>query len=237
MEIEPTPDVKMMFPVRRKPNTTHEEFLVYWFAHHMPVTIAAMGDVGRGYIGTPFQAAADGTHPWDGMAQMFLAEPLATPAEGFGAKPVDSFQEHAQPYFGWATQEYVFLQGDEFLPVRPLTLHAPFPTTRSGFFKVTRLVKAKNASEFDELHAYWLQEHAAHVVEAMRAANGFRYVVGLSLEPQNAPYAGMEELYFPDVSNWQNYQQIMQDNDLSKWVDDEGVQTFYTDTEFVAIPL
>ncbi len=238
MEVAPTADVKMIFPVRRKPNTTHEEFLVFWFAHHMPVTIAAMGDVGRGYIGTPFHAAQDGTHGWDGMAQMFLAKPLATPAQGFGAKPVDSFQEHAQPYFGWATKEYVFLQGDEFLPVHPLTLNAPFPTTRSGFFKVTRFVEAKNnAAEGDQLHGYWRQEHAVQVVEAMRAVGGFRYVVGLSQELQNVPYAGMEELYFPDVSAWQQYLEIMQANDMSKWMLEEAVQTFYADTEFVAIPL
>lgn len=238
MEISPSPDIKMMFPVRRKPNTTHEELLVYWFAHHMPVTIALIGDVGRGYIGTPFKAAEDGNHFWDGIAQMFLAEPLATPPEGFGVKPMDSFHQHVQPYFGWATREYIFLHGDERLPITPLTLNAPFPTTRSGFFKVTRLCGRDNGVNDTSFHTRWLQKHAPHVVDVMRAVGGFRYVVGLSLEPDHAPYLGMEELYFPDSSAWQRYLKIMQAKSTTEWVNDEDLcTTFYADTEFVAIPL
>jgi hypothetical protein len=236
LEILPSPDIKMIFPVRRKSNTTHEELLAYWFAHHMPGTIALMGDVGRGYIGTPFKAAEDGSHLWDGIAQMFLAEPLATPPEGFGAKPKDSFHEHVQPYFGWATREYIFLQGDELLPVTPLTLNAPFPTSRSGFFKVTRFVEANNDIDDTSLHNCWLQEHAPNVVDAMSTVGGFRYVVGLSLETQHAPYLGMEELYFPDSSAWQRFLKIFQTNNTPEWIVDEGVWTFYADTEFVAIP-
>ena len=39
--------------------------------------------------------------------------------------------------------EYVVMDGSDQLPVEPLTLNAPYPCTRSGFFKVTFLVKAK----------------------------------------------------------------------------------------------
>ena len=59
MGIVPSPDVKMVFPVRRKPTTSRHEFVAYWFAHHMPFTIAAMAGRGRGYIGTVFKGAED----------------------------------------------------------------------------------------------------------------------------------------------------------------------------------
>ena len=71
----------------------------------------------------------------------------------------------------------------------------------------------------------------------MRQVNGFRYVVGLSLEPDSAPYAGMEELYFHDESAWRRFQEVVQSDEMSRWIVDEGPQMFFSDTEFVAIPV
>jgi hypothetical protein len=227
----------MMFPVRRKPNTSHDELIAYWFAHHMPVTIAAMAGRGRGYIGTVFKATQESDGGWDGVAQMFLSKPLPNPPEGFGAKPVDSFHERVEPYFGWATREYVVESGADNLPVRPLTLSVPYPTSRSGFFKVVSFVPAKAEVDQESFQSYWLDEHVPRVANAMRQVNGFRYVVGLSLEPEAAPYAGMEELYFHDASAWQRFQEVVQPDEMSRWIVDEGPQMFFSDTEFVAIPV
>ena len=231
--VVPTPSVKMMFLIKRRPTTSREELIAYWFAHHMPGTIKAMGDIGTGYIGTVYD---DHDYPWDGVAQMFMDKPLKTPDGGHGRIPADSFHEHVQPYYGWATREYVVLDGAESLPVRPLTLNAPFPTTRSGFFKVTYLVKARPDIDHQALYDHWLNVHSVNVSETMKKVTGFRYVVGQSLDPDNAPYAGMAELYFPDRSSWELYREIIQDDGMAQWVSDEETLVLEAQTEFVAIP-
>ena len=231
--ITPTPSVKMMFLIKRRPATSREELIAYWFAHHMPGTIKAMGDIGTGYIGTVYD---DHDYPWDGVAQMFMDKPLKTPDGGHGMIPADSFHEHVQPYYGWATREYVVLDGAEHLPVRPLTLNAPFPTTRSGFFKVTYLVKARPDIGHQALYDHWLNVHAVNVSKTMEKVAGFRYVVGHSLDPDNAPYAGMAELYFPDRSSWELYRETVQDDGMAQWVSDEATLVLEAQTEFVAIP-
>jgi hypothetical protein len=231
--IIPTPAVKMIFPIKRRAATSREELIAYWFAHHMPGTIKAMGDIGSGYIGTVFD---DHDYPWDGIAQMFLDKPLKTPDGGHGMIAADSFHEHVQPYFGWATREYIVIDGSKHLPVRPLTLNAPFPTTRSGFFKVTYLVKARPQIDHEALYDHWLKVHSPNVSKTMGEVGGFCYVVGHSLDPDNAPYAGMAELYFPDQSAWELYRETVQDDGMGQWVADEGTLVLYAQTEFVAIP-
>lgn len=228
----------MIFPVRRKTGVSHEEFIAYWFAHHMPFTIDMMGDRGWGYIGTVFKTAQDGEHAWDGMAQMFLDQPLSNPPEGFGATPADSFHDRAvQPYFGWATQEFVILDGSEKLPVQPLTLAAPFPTSRSGFFKVVNFVSAPEKGNPQNFQSDWLDTRAERVSSAMQQTNGFRYVVSVSLETDTETRAGLEELYFSDHTDWLDFQEIVGRGDSTRWAGAGGEQTFFSDTEFVAIPL
>ena len=236
--MESTAGIKMLFPVKRKIGVSHEEFIAYWFAHHMPVTIEMMGDRGWGYIGTVFKAAQDGNHVWDGMAQMFLDQPLANTSEGFGAKPVDSFHDRAvQPYFGWATREFVILDGSEKLPVQPLTLGSPFPTSRSGFFKVVNFVPTPADRDHQTFQSDWLSSRIDWVTQAMGQTDGFRYVVSLSLDPDAAIHAGLEELYFPNRAQWLRFQEIVSAHDSARWTLDGNVQTLFSDTEFVAIPL
>jgi hypothetical protein len=223
----------MIYLVKRRPTTSREEMIAYWFAHHMPFTIKAMGEVGSGYIGTVYD---DNDYPWDGLAQMFMETPLKTPVEGHGYKPSDSFHQHVQPYFGWATREYIVIEGSEHLPVRPLTLGAPFPTSRSGFFKVTYLLKAKPDIDYEALYDHWLTVHVVNVAEAMTAVGGFRYVVGLSHSPDEAPYAGMAELYFHDSLSWDRYREICQSDGMEKWIAEEVSLILTAQTEFVAIP-
>lgn len=237
LDIAPSADVKMVFPVKRKPTTSRHEFVAYWFAHHMPFTIAAMAGRGRGYIGTVFKGAPDNGGGWDGFAQMFLADPLRHPPEGFGARPVDSFQERVEPYFGWATREYVVESGADHLFVRPLTLGLPFPTSRSGFFKVVVFVPPQADADHGSFQSRWLTERAPRIADALRQVDGFRYVVSLSLEPETAPYSGMEELYFHDESAWRRFQALIGADDMAWWGAGEGPQTFFSDTEFVAIPV
>ena len=51
------------------------------------------------------------------------------------------------------------------------------------------------------------------------------------------PYEGMEELYFHDESAWRRFQEVVQPDEMAHWVMDEGPQMFFSDTEFVAIPV
>ena len=75
------------------------------------------------------------------------------------------------------------IDGSEHLDSEPLTLNAPFPSTRSGFFKVSFLVEAKPNTDFEAFFAHWLNAHVPNVTLTMHEVDGFRYVVSLSLDP------------------------------------------------------
>lgn len=228
--------VKMLFPVRRKQETSRSEFIAFWFAHHMPVTIAAMAGRGRGYIGTVFDSDPDTRSAWDGIAQMFLSKRLNNPPAGFGAEPVDSFHERIEPYFGWPTREFVVVPGSGELPVRPLTLSVPYPTSRSGFFKVVTFFPRVAGASQEALQSRWLDKRAPAIAEALQLAGGFRYTVSISMEPNAAPYAGMEELYFHDESAWRRFEQADPPNEALDEGTPEERQQFFSDTEFIGIP-
>lgn len=243
----PTPGAKMMFLIRRREGVSREELIAHWFANHMPGVIAAQeaaAAAGRArawrYWATVFQPP-EGDDPgagedWDGVAQLWWDEPLPRPRTPFGSRPRDSFQEKAQPYLPWATVEYVMLDGSEQLPAQPLTLNAPFPTTRSGFCKVVYLVAAREGTDFEAFYRYWLTEHARDVRDAMAGAGGIRYVVSLSLDPQGEPYAGMSELYFPDRSAWLRCRDELSVDDMEQWRDRERSHQYLATTEMIGIP-
>jgi hypothetical protein len=242
-QAQATPGAKMIYLIKRREGATREELLVHWFANHMPQVIKSQHDAAaagrlhaRRYIATLFDANAAGEHPWDGAAQLWWDQALPKPKTPTGTTPRDSFQEKAQPYVGWATKEYVVIDGSEHLPVRPLTLNAPFPCTRSGFFKMTFLVKAKTATPFDELFEHWLNVHVPNVTNVMRKVDGFRYVVSHSIDPANEPYAGMAELYFSDDSGWKRYRETIKPDGMERWVDGEATLALRGRTEMIGIP-
>jgi hypothetical protein len=244
---EATPGAKMMYLIRRKPTASREELVAHWFANHMPQVVQSQHDqaaAGRvhasRYIATLFDVVrdADGRshRPWDGVAQLWFDRALPMPSEPHGATPTDTFQQNAQPYVPWATTEYVVIDGSERLPVEPLTLNAPFPCTRSGFFKVTFLVKAKAEADVDALFSHWLSVHAPNVTATMNAVGGFRYVISLSIDPSVEPYAGMAELYFADASGWAGYRKTIQQDGMAEWVTNEGTLVLQARTEMIGIP-
>ena len=231
----PSPGVKSMFLIKRRPNSTREELVAHWFANHMPAVIRALEGSAQGYAATLFDANATGDHPWDGVAQIWTDAPMRTPAEPFGTTPTDSFQEHAEPYLPWITREYVVLDGSEHIPVHPLTLNAPFPCTRSGFFKISFLVKAKPNVDYPAFFDHWLRVHVPNVAGVMHKVGGFRYVVSHSLDPTESPFAGMAELYFPDASGWQRYKETIQADGMEQWAADAGTLVLRARTEMIGI--
>lgn len=237
-----TPGAKMLYLIKRRPETSREELVAHWFANHMPGVIAAQqrqaGDSrphARRYIATLWSARADGSQPWDGVAQLWWDKALPRPRVPHGTKPRDSFQQKAEPYLPWATTEYVVMDPASRLSVVPLTLNDPFPTTRSGFHKVSFLVGAKPGTNFDDLFAHWLNVHVPNVAGTMREVGGFGYVVSHSLEPAEEPYAGLAELYFDDADGWTRYKQHIQPDGMERWIDGAGVLVLQGNTEMIGI--
>ena len=241
--VEQVPGAKVMYLIRRKPETSREELVAHWFANHMPDVIQRQGDLvrrgqshARRYFATLYEANARGEHAWDGVAQLWFDRPLPTPDEPHGVTPRDTFQQKAEPYMPWATREYVVIDGSEHLSTAPLTLNAPYPMTRSGFFKVTFLVAVKPDTDYDALFAHWLDVHVPNVKQAMERSGGFRYVVSHSMDPTDEPYAGMAELYFHDHDGWAGYREHIRPDGMEEWVDGDRMEVLRAHTEMVGIP-
>ena len=235
-----TPGAKMMYLIKRRPRATREELVVHWFANHMPWVVEqqnALAKQGkpaaRKYIATLFDAHPKHGHTWDGVAQLWFDEPPPAPVEPFGTEPKDSFQQKAQPYVPWATTEYVVM--DPGLAVEPLTLNAPFPTTRSGFYKVSFLVKSSPGTDHDELYAHWLDVHVPNVRSVMDEVGGFGYAVSHSINPVQEAYAGLAELYFRDEGGWERYKAVIRPDGMERWVETGGTVVMGARTEMIGI--
>jgi hypothetical protein len=242
-DVQKTPGAKMMYLIKRRPTTSREELVAHWFANHMPAVIASQHDAAaRGrrhatrYHVTLFDAGRDGEHRWDGMAQLWWDKPLRPLEVPLGTTPTDTFQQKVEPHGQWATTEYVVLDGSDRLPIEPLTLNAPFPCTRSGFYKLSFLVKAKEGADFDAFFAHWLGVHVPNVQATMERAGGFRYVVSHSLEPRAEPYAGLAELYFEDPAGWARYREIIRPDGMEQWVDRDATLMLTARTEMIGLP-
>ena len=236
-----TPGAKMMYLIRRRPQATREELVVHWFANHMPWVVEQQNALARQgkpaarkYIATLFDAHPKYGHAWDGMAQLWFDRPLRAPSEPYGTEPKDTFQQKAQPYVPWATREYVIMEPG--LAVEPLTLNAPFPATRSGFYKVSFLVKSSPGTDHDALFAHWLDVHVPNVCSVMDEVGGFGYAVSHSINPAEEPYAGLAELYFPDEGGWERYKARIRPDGMERWVEQGGTAILGARTEMVGIP-
>ena len=170
------------------------------------------------------------------MAQLWWDRPPRPPAEPLATTPTDTFQQKVLPHVPWATTEYVILDGSEHLPVEPLTLNAPFPCTRSGFYQLSFLVKARPDADFDAFFAHWLGVHVPNVKATMERAGGFRYVVSHSLDPRAETYAGLAELYFHDPAGWARYRELIQPDGMEQWVDREGTLMLVARTHLIGLP-
>jgi hypothetical protein len=240
-KLQAIPGTKVIYLIKRKSTASREELIVNWFANHMPSVIesqrssAASGKRHASqYIATLFDADRSGRHPWDGMAQLWWDAPLRMPKIPHGKSPTDTFQEKSEPYVPWNTTEYVVMDGS--LDVQPLTLNDPFPCTRTGFLKISFLVKAKPRADYEKFFAHWLNVHIPNVRSTMNDVGGFRYCVSHSIDPASEPYAGLAELYFPDHSGWDDYKKAIQPDGMEEWVDSTGMLVLRSQTEMIGIP-
>ena len=146
-----TDRVKMIYLIRRRREVSRDELIMHWFKNHMPAVIASQvsaeksgRDHANKYIAQLFANADQYEGGWDGMAQLWYQNPLPVAITAHGRAPTDTFQEKAEPYNAWATREYVIRDGSDQLPAEPLTLNEPYPSTRTGFYRLNYLVAAKD---------------------------------------------------------------------------------------------
>jgi|TARA_B100000809_G_scaffold82813_1_gene81156 hypothetical protein len=238
-----TPGAKMIYLIRRKPDTSREELVMHWFANHMPFVIDGQKEAAKSgrrhatkYTALLFDADREGNYPWDGMAQLWWNAPLPIPDVAFGTEPTDMFQVNAEPYLPWATREYVVIDGQEQLTTTPNRMNAEYPCTRSGFFRVSFLVKAFAQVDYASFFDHWLRVHVPNVKRTMEEVGGFRYVVSHSIDPEQEQYAGLAELYFHDASAWDGYQDTIESDGMEEWVDGTGMLVLRGQTEMVGIP-
>ncbi|MCB1741857.1 MAG: EthD domain-containing protein [Gammaproteobacteria bacterium] len=235
-----TPGAKMQYLIKRRAGTSREELIAHWYANHMPGVIArnaqnraAGRPHARHYVASLFNPEGDAPQAWDGVAQLWYDAPLPRPAQASGVEPYDTFQQKVEPYWPWATHEWVVVDGK--LPLEPLTLNAPFPCTRSGFLKQVSLVAAKPGADVRALCDHWLDVHLPNVRDTMLAVGGFRYAVSLSIHPDQAPYAGMAELYFPDRAAQDAFWAALEPDGFQEWVDAERTLRYRCGTEMIGI--
>jgi len=229
----------MQYLIQRKATTSREELIAHWFANHMPGVIARNQAGGEGrpsatrYVASLFSPEGDAPPAWDGVAQLWYEAPLPHPQQASGVAPYDTFQQKVEPYWPWATQEWVFVDGA--LPLDPPTLNAPFPCTRSGFVKQVSLVPAKPGADMQAMFGHWLDVHGPNVRETMTKVGGFRYAVSLSMDLDHAPYAGIAELYFPDLTAQAAFWDALQPDGFQQWADAEKTLRYRCGTEMVGI--
>ncbi len=243
MAITATDGARMLYLIKRRERTSREELVAHWFANHMPAVIQSQKEqavlgrrFARRYVATLFDANAEGDHVWDGVAQLWWDVALPKPAVAYGKPPVDTFQEKVEPYVPWATREYLIMDGSEHLDSAPLTLNAPYPMTRSGFFKITYLIGAKDGTDYAAFFRHWLDVHVPNVRGTMESVGGYRYVVSHSVTPEDEPFTGMAELYFHDESVWAGYRAEIRPDGMEQWVDPERTVVLFSTTEMVGIP-
>ncbi len=245
MRPDPTPGAKMQYLIRRRRATSRDELIAHWFANHMPAVIernramrAAGQDGAWHYTATLFSEQFDGpadngTLAWDGIAQLWYDAPLARPAQASGTVPTDTFHEKVEPYWPWATREWVFVDGT--LPLNPPTLNPPFPCTRTGFIKQVSLVAARPGVTFDAMADHWLDIHAPNVRATLEKIGGLRYAVSLSMDEAHAPFAGTAELWFPDRAAQAAFWDAIQPDGFQDFADPARTLRFLGDTEMVGI--
>jgi len=115
-------------------------------------------------------------------------------------------------------------------------LNEPYPSSRSGFLRISFLVKAKPGTDYEAFFTHWLNVHVPNVKNIMNWVGGFRHIVSHSVEPTEAPYAGLAEIYFHDASGWDRYRELIKPDGMEEWVDPAGMQILRGSTEMIGIP-
>lgn len=185
--------LKIMYPLRRRDEVTHDDLVTCWRDVHMPGVVAHIRP--EHYTVTLFQDPGQRVAPeerYDGMAQLWFDDP-----------------ERGRQMQGRSTPAVVANDGFADLVVSPAvrldcTEHVIVDGAREeAGFKMVALVSARPGVDLDRLRHHWLDVHAPNVASNLVASGGLRYVVNIADQGRSdKPYAGAAELWYRDKAAW-----------------------------------
>mmetsp|Transcript_708 Transcript_708/g.1217 ORF Transcript_708/g.1217 Transcript_708/m.1217 type:complete len:254 (-) Transcript_708:293-1054(-) len=229
---------KMVYLLRRKPETSFRQMAQDWMKYHIPGVVAGLTTpssiLAKKYYVSLYDDPEGATAPISGGAFIhFLRGPPAGWLGPFN-KPFDQFMETMEPgYVGWPTTEHVLL--DPSSTLRTKGQPGPLPIQRLGFFKVTVLLAATEPKTdqsvfFARLCSSTGPKLASHV----QAAGGFGCVLSVSQQPAHYDFVAMFELYFQAETQWLELEQTC--DELRGWdaelIDSEATILLKTTIEF-----
>jgi uncharacterized protein (TIGR02118 family) len=104
---ERAPGVKMLCPLRRRPDLTHAQFVEHWLTMHVPLALEHHPHMTRYVTNVVDQRLSDGSPEWDGFAEISFASAddvrqrlFATPeGERIVRDDIARFIGHTFPYW------------------------------------------------------------------------------------------------------------------------------------------
>ena len=109
---EPSPGVKMVYPVRRKPEITREQFAEHWTSKHVPIVLRYMNGVSR-YVTNVVVGPWGKAPELDGLVELHYLEPEALKGPRYNAPEAEAIMAEDVAQFispsgtAYRTTEYI----------------------------------------------------------------------------------------------------------------------------------
>ena len=109
---EPSPGVKMVYPVRRKPDITREQFAEHWITKHVPIVLRYMNGVSR-YVTNVVVAPWGKAPELDGLVELHYLDPEAMKGPRYNAPEAEAIMAEDVAQFispsgtAYRTTEYI----------------------------------------------------------------------------------------------------------------------------------
>lgn len=108
----PSPGVKMVYPVRRKPDITREQFAGHWLQKHVPIVLRYMNGVSR-YVTNVVIGPWGQAPEIDGLVELHYLDPAALDGPRYNAPEADAIMADDVAQFitpsgaAYRTTEYI----------------------------------------------------------------------------------------------------------------------------------
>jgi uncharacterized protein (TIGR02118 family) len=86
---QPSPGVKMVYPVQRKEGITHEQFARHWVENHVPIVLKYMNGISR-YVTNPVQRKIGKAPDVDGFVELHYLDPSALEGPRYNSPEADA---------------------------------------------------------------------------------------------------------------------------------------------------
>lgn len=84
-----SPGVKMVYPVQRKEDITHEQFVTHWVEKHVPIVLKYMNGISR-YVTNPVERRIGKAPDVDGIVELHYLDPSAMDGPRYNAPEADA---------------------------------------------------------------------------------------------------------------------------------------------------